>query len=190
MPEAIVRPPSGLYPKVLGDSWCSLDEALRRLHAAGATVRAAGVFRVLHGTNTVARSLARLARLPAAGEAVDVQLVVSALEHGEEWRRTFAGRPLVSMQYQQADGLMERMGIVALRFQLAVSDGALHYQTTRAALCLARLRIPLPRWLSPRVTAWERAERAQIRVSVEVHLPLVGRLIAYEGQLTQVEEPG
>jgi uncharacterized protein DUF4166 len=134
--------------------------------------------------------MARLARLPAEGEAVAVRLQVIAQEEVEEWRRTFAGRPLVSMQYDRGAGLLvERLGIVEMMLRLEVGGGALSYQTVGAVLRLGLLRVPLPYRLSPYVTAWERAvgDTNQIHVSVDVAMPLLGRLIAYDGILTQVE---
>lgn len=184
---------SGLYPKLLGDSWWDLDDAVRRLHASSATVRAVGVFRVRQGSNWLTRLLARLAQLPAAGAAVDIQLLVTARGDGEEWRRTFAGRPLVSLQSGRPDGLLvERMGVVEMRFRLQAVGGTLAYQATSAVLCLGSLRVPLPHWFRPRVRALERAVGAedQIDVSVEVHLPLLGCLLAYGGKLTRVEAQG
>src|SRR5438105_3364605 len=106
MMETSLRSRSGLYPKLLGDSWGSLNDAVRWLHVAGAPVHAVGVFRVLRGDNWLARTLARLAQLPAAGEAVDVHLLVTARGDGEEWRRAFAGRPMVSLQSERPDGLL------------------------------------------------------------------------------------
>jgi Domain of unknown function (DUF4166) len=185
-----MKAPSRLYQKLLGASWSDLDVVLRRLHDSGETVRAVGVFRVRLGNNRLARTAARLARLPAAGEAVDVRLQVTAQEEGEEWRRTFAGRPLVSMQYDRGAGLlMERLGTVEMLLRLEVGGGALSYQTLSAALRLGFLRVTLPYRLSPYVTAWEKAvgDTNQIHVSVDVTMPLLGRLIAYEGILTQVE---
>jgi hypothetical protein len=181
---------SRLYQKLLGASWPDLGVAMRRLHGSGETVHAVGVFRVRHGSNRLARAMARLARLPEEGEAVDVRLQVTARDNGEEWRRTFAGHPLVSMQYDRVDGLLvERMGITEMRFRLEVIGGALSYQTVSVALRFGSLPIQLPYWLSPRVTAWEKAvdNMNQIYVSVAVNLPLMGRLIAYDGMLAQVE---
>jgi uncharacterized protein DUF4166 len=185
-----MKAPSRLYQKLLGASWPDLDVVLRRLHDSGETVRAVGVFRVRRGNNRLARTMARLARLPAAGEAVDVRLQVTAQEEGEEWRRTLAGRPLVSMQYDRGAGLLvERLGIVEMLLRLEVVGKALSYQTVGAVLRLGLLRVPLPYRLSPYVTAWERAvgDTNQIHVSVDVAMPLLGRLIAYDGILTQVE---
>jgi hypothetical protein len=188
--DTILRYPSGLYPKLLGVSWPDLDIAIQRLHDLSETVHAAGVFQVRHGNNKLARMLARIARLPAAGEAVDIYLQVTAQEEGEEWRRAFAGRPLVSMQSEEGGGLLvERMGIVEMRFQLGVAGGALNYQTVDAALRFGSLRVPLPRRLGPCVMACEKAVGGmnQIHVSVDVTFSLIGRLIAYDGILTQVE---
>src|SRR5262245_16766355 len=124
--SVISRSASGLYLKLLGASWCELNYAMRRFHSSGETVRAVGVFRVRHGSNGMARAIARLARLPVAGEAVDIRLQVTAREEGEEWRRTFAGHPLVSMQSDRVDGVLaERMGIVEMRFRLEVAGGSL-----------------------------------------------------------------
>ena len=191
--EAISHSPSGVYPRLLGDSWYTLNDAIRRLHGSGATVHTVGVFQVRHGSNPLVRMLIWLMQLPAEGEAVDVQLLVTARKDGEEWRRTFAGRPLLSMQSSRSDGLLvERMGIVEIRFRLEVVVGALGYQTSSVALCLGFWRVPLPHWLRPQVVAWERPAggRVQIYASVDVSFPWLGRLIAYEGKLAEVEVLG
>lgn len=101
----------------------------------------------------------------------------------------FAGHPLVSMQYERGGFLVERMGVVEMRFLLEVAGGALNYQTVSAALRIGSLRVPLPGRLSPCVTACEKAagDMNQIHVSVDVTFSLIGCLIAYDGILTQVE---
>jgi hypothetical protein len=135
--------------------------------------------------------MALLARLPAAGEDVDVRLQVTAQDDVEEWRRTFAGRPLVSMQSARSAGLLaERLGIMEMLMRLEVVGGALSYQTVSAAMRLGFLRVPLPHRLSLHVTAWEKAVGLtnQVHVNVDVTLPLLGRLIAYDGILTQIED--
>ena len=136
-----------LYPELLGASWDELDKAVQRLHGDGETVRAAGTFRVRHGRDRLARGLVRLAGLPAEAEAVEVRLVVSRRDDGEEWRRAFAGRPLVSFQSQRPGGfLAERVGLLEIGFRLEVTGGALVYHSHGAALRLGPLGIPLPRW--------------------------------------------
>ncbi len=179
-----------LYPKLLGEAWANLDSAVQRLHSCHGPVQAGGIFHIRHGSNWFARLLAWLMQLPKAGEAVDTRLRITAQGDREEWRRHFAGRPWITVQFAGSDGLLvERVGLTETRFRLQVLAGALNYQSVSAALCVGRLRVPIPRWFCPKVTASEKptGEDGHIAVSVKVSLPLVGLLIAYEGKLTRVE---
>jgi hypothetical protein len=69
---------------------------------------------------------------------------------------------------------------------LEVAAGALVYRQMTAALRIASLTIPLPRWLRPQVDAREETARPPDRehVFVQVVVPLVGLLILYEGTIT------
>jgi len=178
-----------LYLDLLGDRWTTLSERVRRLHAPGATVHASGTFCVRRGANWPARLAATLLGLPAECAVVAVHLVVTPGGHREEWRRHFGagGRPFVSTQYANNGALIERIGFSEVRFQLDVVAGALHYQSTRVWLRAGFLRLPLPRWLSPRLKASETADETGVRVAVEVCAPLLGRLVAYDGLLTDIE---
>src|SRR5262245_60122224 len=109
--ETLPRSAPQLYPQLLGPSWDGLAEDVRRLHGQGEVVHAVGTFEVRHGRGRLARLLAWMARLPAAAPAVAVRLTVTPSDRGEEWRRTFGGRPLVSFQWRRSDGLLaEGMG--------------------------------------------------------------------------------
>jgi hypothetical protein len=124
--------------------------------------------------------------LPAEGTAVPVQLVITPRANGEEWHRSFAGQPFVSWQWMRPDGLLaERVVFLELRFQLVIVNGTLLYRQQRAAFCFGPLCLPLPGCFSPQVDAWEKPadDGVQTCVSVEVHLPLFGRLITYEGTI-------
>jgi hypothetical protein len=147
--------------------------------------------RVSRGTGRLARWLASLLGLPAAGEAVPVTLTVTASADGEEWRRTFAGVPLVTRQSARPDGLLaERVGLAELRFRLEVRDGGLVYHPAGAALRLGWLRMPLPNWLAPTVVAREAPAGASGRaeVSIRMSVPLLGLLICYEGAIARDRE--
>ena len=183
----------GLYPQLLGDSWVGLAEGVRGLHCTGSAVHGVGFMRVTRGRNRLARWLASLLRLPAAGEAVPVTLVVTPSAAGEEWRRTFAGKPLVTRQWLGPDGiLVERAGLAEIRFRLEVRDGGLVFHQTGTTLRLGWLRFPLPRWLAPTVAARETpaGPSGGTAVSVRMTLPILGLLISYEGLITpSAEEP-
>ena len=183
--EAATQP--GLYARLLGPRWDELAEAVRKLHSPGMIVRATGVFRVRRGTNRLARLLAWLAGLPVETDAADLQLIVTPSRDGEEWRRTFDGRLLVSTQWAAGGQLAEHLGLNELLMDFEIVDGSLGYVTKKVSLRLGFLRIPLPGILAPRGVAWERPDGERVNVSVAVHLPIIGLLIAYDGVLTSIE---
>jgi hypothetical protein len=179
---------TGLYATVLGTRWNELAEIVRRLHTPGTIVTAVGVFSVRRG-NWLTRCLASVIGLPKSADAVEVHLTVTPTGTTEEWRRLFAGKPFVSTQWLDAGRLIEKIGLSESPIEFDVREGALHYQTTGSALRLGFLRVPMPRWLSPRVTAFEKPAGDKLQVFVEVALPMLGRLICYEGTLTSIDIP-
>jgi len=193
MMETDSRVSTGLYPRLLGDSWNNLDVTVRHLHVQGRPVRATGSFRIRHGTGRLARGLLRLCGMPSAGAGVPTQLVVTPHGHREQWVRTFGDQPLATTQCGRGrDVLVERLGILEFRFRLEVTDGELIYRQTGMALCLGPLSVLLPRWIAPEVVAREGPAGMPNRtqVSVQVLMPWVGLLIAYEGAVTSEEAPG
>jgi len=175
-----------LYQRIIGPAWSNLSDSVRELHLTGEQIemRGQGLLNIRHGSNVMAQLLAWLMRMPAAGDNVPTELVVTSLDQGERWRRSFAGKTLISDQREQVGNLMlERFGVIELEFNLAVCDQVLHYQQARAALRVGALRVPLPRWLAPRIVASEcgAADRAGVCVSVEVSAPVIGLLMAYTG---------
>lgn len=176
-----------LYERLLGEAWKDLDAPVRRLHERGAGPCGEGLFAV-RGGNLFARALARLAGLPASGEAVRVCLSVTPEEGGEaeRWHRTFGGRVFDTLQREGAGRLLaESAGPVELMFRLGVERGALVYAPAGAALRVGRLRVPLPRALAPRVEARESAaeDGEGVHVRVSSNAPLVGLMLSYEGRL-------
>jgi Domain of unknown function (DUF4166) len=178
----------GLYERLVGEGWDTLDEPVRRLHQCA---RGAGVFAVRQGGGRVARAVARLLGLPRSGEAVPLLLSVEPHGGGERWRRNFAGREFVTVQGEHAGKLMaERAGPFETLFRLSAEGGALAYRQEGAFLRVKSLRVRLPRLLAPRVEAWERAAEGGVSVSVRVTSPLTGPLISYEGLVRTEGEEG
>jgi hypothetical protein len=187
--ESTLTPVVAIYPQLVGASWDSLHKTLQRFHSEGETVRASGVFRVRHGHNLLARWLARIARMPQEGDAAQVQLVVIRSKNGEEWQRRFADVPLRSSQLTDSGLLVEHIAFLEIWLRIEITDGGLVYRLCRAALRLGSFRLFLPHSCSPRLIASERAtgNPDEILVAVEVSMPLLGRLLTYEGILTNIE---
>ncbi|MBA3766307.1 MAG: DUF4166 domain-containing protein [Acidobacteria bacterium] len=174
---------ASLYPRIVGPAWANLSEPVKRLHIGA--LLGAGKFTVRHGERGPARLLTKLLGLPAAGVDIPVKLSVTTHKSGERWQRTFgAGTLFVTEQRAgRESGLMiERIGPTEVRYRLEIAGGALFYRHTGTKLCIGPLRLPLPRWLAPRIAARESAiDEKSTHISVEVTLPVIGRLISYKG---------
>jgi len=175
-----------LYSRLVGDAWAELDASVQYWHDAAHQVQGTGVFTVRHGQGGLARFLAWLLRLPTSGETLATRLVIVRHAWGETWSRTLAGRALMTVQYQRGAGLLaERLGCLEFWFCLRVIEHALDFWHTGTACVLGPMRVPLPRWLSPHITAreWAGREEGSLQVAVRVSLPCIGLLMAYEGCL-------
>jgi hypothetical protein len=171
-----------LYERLLGSAWLQVAEPIRSAHTTGSPVQGHGNFRIRHGEGHLARVLARLLRLPRAGDAIETRLVVASHGDGEQWLRRFGDRRLDTVQYEGDGELVERIGVLEFRFRLDASGGSLLYRQHDVALVLGSLRLRLPAGWAPMVEAREDPAAAhQVRVQVLVSIPAVGPVLAYDG---------
>jgi Domain of unknown function (DUF4166) len=135
------------YEAVLGQSFASLHEHVRRAHLP--PLRAESTIDVEHDGGWLARMIIRLMKLPAAGLRQPAQLDVA--EDGSElvWTRRIGASILRTRQRASGSWLVERSGLGRVSFDLAVEDGSLRYR--QSSIHVAGL--PLPSSLSPRVGA-------------------------------------
>lgn len=117
--------------------------------------------------------------LPAAGEAVE--MIVDG-EHRPDcvlWNRSFDGRQFRSCFALDNGDLTESVGPFRLHLALVVEDERLHYRLKRVSV----FGLSWPRGLAPSLEAWEGAAGERYDFAVEVGLPIIGRLVRYEGRL-------
>ena len=173
---------SVLYSRLLGDDWDMLAENIRLAHSTESAKR--GRFRVTHGVSWLARRMAKWSRLPAAAEGVETCLEIITEGQTERWVRRFGSDDFTTRQWEGKNGLLiEQFGKWELAFKLRVADGKLFYDQHVAKLSICGARIGVPRMCAPLVVASEISDGKRVLVSVNVTLPLVGRLISYEGYL-------
>lgn len=172
-----------LYARILGSAWRGLDARLQGLLGARA---ASGAFLVRRGQGVIARILGWMLGLPRAGAGIPVRLVVESAVSGETWRREIGATAFVTEQIAISEGLLaERFGLLEFRLRVEADATTVRFRQIGAALVLGKLRLPLPRWLSPCVEALMHVEAsdASPRVSVVLLAPALGLLLAYEGQI-------
>ncbi len=175
---------------MLGPAWGELAPAVQRLHGERET--ALGTFRVRRGRTWMARLLGVVMRMPAAAERVAVTLRVARSPGREHWQRVFGAHPLASRQWERAGCLVEALGPIQCVFRLHAVAGALTFEQVGAAVGLGRFRLPLPRFLAPRVRGRAHVvmgpepgagDDGAVHVEVTISAPGLGLIVGYDGQL-------
>ncbi|WP_184623417.1 DUF4166 domain-containing protein [Xanthomonas sp. 3058] len=161
------------------DAFAQLPAPVRALHSVQQRQTFAGWARIQRGRHPLVPLLALLSRLPRSGE-VDVAVTFVVDARGERWQRRFGGVPMDSRMWRAGNGLREHLGAVRFEFALRADAQSLYWQATRV---WAFGWLPLPaRWFD-QVRCREHADSGRYAFLVDVHLPLVGPFIRYEGWL-------
>ncbi|MCD9086171.1 DUF4166 domain-containing protein [Stenotrophomonas sp. SY1] len=168
-----------LFEQVLGAGFGQLPPQLRALHSVRGRQRWSGQGEVLRGTHWLVAPCAWLARLPPTSSVpVSVEFVVDA--NGEQWNRQFGPARMASRLWQRNGQLMERLGAMRFCFALDVVEGQILWRAQRV---WAFGIVPLPaRWFA-QVHCRERERNGRYEFLVDVAMPVIGRLIRYEGWL-------
>jgi hypothetical protein len=132
-----------------------------------------------HGRALVTtRRFAGLFGLPSRSGEFDIAVDIQRDGDAENWTRHFPPRLMRSRLRAEDGWLVERLGVVTLRFVLTASAEALDWQCIDVRV----LGLPLPaRWF--RVIARESARDGRYRFVAGASLPLLGELVRYEGWL-------
>ena len=177
-----------VYESVCGRDACALLPApIRALHDNVSRARWSGRADVVGAANPLAFVAARLVGVPTAAKGVDVVVEFEVRDGVERWQRSFAGKPFVSLQYagegRDSGTVIERFGVLSFALRSTVSKEGLSQELAAAYV----LGMRLPRVLWPRVHARERLDgQGRFAFSVGIAVPLLGRLVAYDGWLTPI----
>ncbi len=172
-----------LYPSLLGSAYADLPPRLRELHGGAETRTWRGTAQVRRGRGLLARTIAAVLGLPAAGTRVPVSVTFSEESGGERWTRNFSGKIFSSLQ-TPGDGkerhlLVERFGAIAIAMALVVDGGRLYLIPRSWRLW----RLPLPKRVLPSGVTYESQEQEKFCFNVEIAMPVIGLIVAYRGAL-------
>jgi len=114
-----------------------------------------------------------------------VLLRIDSERSGQRWERHFDDETFTTKQWADGSGrLVERFGAWELCFDLRVEEQSLRYVQRGARLWLGTFRLRVPLAWAPLVSAKETGDGPErVLVTVNITLPLVGSLIAYDGHL-------
>ena len=168
-----------LYRRLLGARFDELPPRVRELHDVTGTSVWAGRADVERGALAGGPHGGDAVRAAARGTRPGVARDVHAGRRPELWTRRFGNAVFRSLQYERGGLLNERVGPSTFVFALATSpDGmALKLRGVRF------LGVPLPSFLAPTVATFESEREGRYHFEVEASLPLLGRIVRYQGWL-------
>ncbi|MEO6366143.1 MAG: DUF4166 domain-containing protein [Luteimonas sp.] len=169
-----------LFQRLLGPSFSTLPSTVQALHAIRGRAVYAGRATISRGRNPVANLFAAIAGLPRTSLDVPTTVEFFADETAETWSRNFGGAQMSSRLTADDGQLAERLGPMQFRFDVAVRDDAIHWRTAGVRLLDI---LPLPTAWFAHVRCREREHAGRYEFLVEAALPLIGRVIRYEGWL-------
>lgn len=176
--------PDALFPALLGDEWINLPEAVQRMHGDAPQVRARGEADVDGAGNPLARVLRRMLGLPSLGAGQALQFSIERTAAREIWTRRFDRSPMRSVLAKAGTQLRERLGPVTFLFELRASGDAIDWRLRGARL----LGLPLPRCLCGDVTSRSSSVRGRYAFTIDVRMPVIGQLVAYQGWLETIDD--
>ncbi|PJK11282.1 hypothetical protein CO608_02160 [Lysobacteraceae bacterium NML08-0793] len=172
-----------LFQRLLGAEFYHLGEEVRHLHGFIAPPHWQGQCTVQRGEGRLARWLCALAKMPPSMCDAPLQVRFQRSPEKEIWQRSFADHPLSSTLKARQGRLQERIGPLSLRLRLYRIDAVLHWIGEGARLFGV---LPLPAGWFEEIRCREYGEAGRYHFEVEVNLPLIGRLIHYQGWLEPV----
>lgn len=169
---------TNVFSDLLGERYGALPAAVRALHD-GAGREFSGDIHVVRGTNPLASLAGRIAGLPPGfrGPFCFESIPGAGVE---TWCRRVGGHEMRS-SLRAIDGLLvENMGLIQFRFALEPDATGLNWRLARVRW----LGIPLPvSWFSGVHAREFENEQGRYAFSVEAALPLLGRIVRYDGAL-------
>ena len=174
-------PTLSLYARLLGPAFDRLAPILKSIHDARTIKLYAGRCDIRGGDSWIARTVARLAGLPAARNDVPVEVTISASSATEDWVRKFGTQRMQSRLADRNQCLVERLGPLELTFQLAAQQDRIVWTLQSARLAL----FPVPMTWLLKCAATEAIDDGRYGFDVSAHVRGIGLIVHYKGWLVE-----
>lgn len=176
-----------IFRKVLGERFGELPECVQALHGGAESSEWRGRATMRGARSPLGRLVARVFGFPSRDGETNVRVVISPVDRGETWVRTFGTKQFRSDlslgKGRDAWLIRERFGLISILIALVWRDNKLWYVPRRWQLG----SIPLPGFLMPSGRSFESDQHGDFAFDVTIEAPIIGLVAAYKGTLQRVE---
>ena len=181
--ESTANSTTSPFRHVLGSAFDALPKKVQELHSVSGVTRWSGVADVRRGKGILAKIVCAAIGFPQAASNVPVDISFEPEADGERWIRNFDGKIFSSLQQRGIKKneflLVESIGIFDVGVALVVEAERLYFVPRRWS-CFG---IPLPKTFLPKGHSFETEKEGQFCFNIEISVPLIGLIVAYEGTL-------
>ena len=160
----------------MADAFFRLAPKLQQAHVGHVCLR--GWANVERG-NWLAHLLCNAMGFPKASQRCELEVDCIHSKTRMEWKRNFSGIKMESYFEIKKGFLVEKLGMLKIYFNAVEENTSLHYKP----VFMTYLGLRLPKFLAPSVVAYESQVNDKYHFFVDVKMPIIGRVIAYQGEV-------
>jgi Domain of unknown function (DUF4166)/Saccharopine dehydrogenase NADP binding domain len=170
-----------LYKLIMSQDYNNLSKTVAKMHWIIGNSGAVGEATVTRGKSVFAQIVCAIMGFPPEGTT---SLHVQFDEHKgrERWTRSFGTSVFSSVLSLSGGQLVESFGALSFAFGLGSYKKTLRMHPHR----WTAFGIRMPRWLGPKTQASEWQDGDAFCFDVAIDLPLIGRIVRYQGRLAMV----
>lgn len=164
---------------VMGADFTLLDAAVQRFHLLAGRHTLHGWVETGAPQSLAAKLLGLCLGTPLKAQSGPIRFELDAAPRLETWTRHFPSQTMRSQLRPDGHYVVETLGLARLSFELRQTSGQLGMHLSHMRF----MGITCPRWLMPRVVAEETGQGDMLHFNIVAELPLVGRVVSYQGHL-------
>jgi len=166
-----------LYARILGKKFKELSPLVQAMHSYETTKTLKGTVNIQRGKSFTAKLLNPLMGLPKEKENAFLMLELKAEKQEEVWKRTFGSDSFSSVQYQDAEQMVECMGLLKMYFDVYVNEASLCTVLKKTTV----LGINVPKMFTLNISSQVKEEQGRVLFLVEVSTKKGALVINYDG---------
>ena len=166
-----------LYERILGEKFKELSPLVQTMHSYDSSKTLKGTVNIQRGKSFVAKLLNPLMGLPKEQKDALLMLELKAEKQEEIWKRTFGIDSFSSVQYQDAEQMVEHMGLIKMYFDVYVDEASLCTVLKTTTI----LGVNVPKIFTLNISSQVKEEQGIVLFSVEVSTKKGALVINYDG---------